>query len=322
MRIDEGVLEDVLPDGEPPEEWVAEWYEFGEEHLERGTWRWYSFLWSTAINQFVFERLPIAKYGILTSGIIQVDPARLENLDLRFTPMGFCFGAQLIMAEQASENISAPFMAFEMGKHNVVLSLMNGSPQLDGRPPDPAGGTGACWVKATGSGQFWKTGILSCRHTTDHLPLMSPVNMHLHSNWRQPSRGYLAERQHPRIEAAVIGFSPSRWPVGVSRLQASGLQVSGDPVEMEGRKSPHQSGRIAQVSRRVAPQYTGNMVPLWTQMDIYGVQGDSGSLVVNPNSQAASGIYYGRIPDGQGGWLGLAQDMAQVVSTINCELYR
>jgi len=93
----------------------------------------------------------------------------------------------------------------------------------------------------------------------------------------------------------------------------------GQPVTLEDRNGMPHKGSILRVFNYNT--YIGNLFGQRVIADCHAVHGDSGSFLRDTATNEAVGIYMGTIPDGTGGSDGIFQDLTQVESFFQVEVY-
>ena len=69
------------------------------------------------------------------------------------------------------------------------------------------------------------------------------------------------------------------------------------------------------------PSYYGNLDSQRVYTDCYAAHGDSGSLMLDPDSGEGIGIYMATVPDGTSGLEGLSQDLLQATKYLSASTY-
>jgi hypothetical protein len=144
-----------------------------------------------------------------------------------------------------------------------------------------------------------------------------PLNASVHHS--NPLSATLADMDGCTIDAAVLEVNSSDWPAGLTRRSVVRPSAPGQPIQFLDRTGAAKNGHVLRVFNYNT--YIGNLFGQRLIADCHGIAGDSGSFLEDTATNEAVGIYMGTIPDGKGGFDGIFQDLAQVESFFQVEVY-
>jgi hypothetical protein len=318
MRFNPEWANDLIPEGVPPLETLPPFLRelAGARIVLGGPLR--AYIWATAINGAGFESVvPLPpRFSQVSAGYVWVN----ENL-LGASPWsersrgGFVFGASaIIRAQTQRQEISS----LRIGARTLPLVITYGDFVPDG-PPNPTNACASCWVENRGTYRPWKYGILTCRHAVAGLPLGTSISLNPSVAHSLPSAATLADIDDCTIDAAVLEINASDWPSGLNGLSLINPSSPGQTVQFQDRSGVVQSGTVLRVFHYGT--YAGNLFGQRVIADFHGVGGDSGSLLADATTGLGVGLYMGKIPDGNRGYDGIFQDLQQVQSYFDLDLY-
>lgn len=195
----------------------------------------------------------------------------------------------------------------EMGGQTLPVVVME-SVFEQHQPGHPAGGTAACWARARAPSRtrtpLPADGVLSAAHV-------------LYGAFRVPagvygirSLGLDAAVQHPATVSGAAG------PLAVSGTVSA---TSSHDIHCTGRTPPAiVPATVLQVFQPTA--FVAHLIPHRIVTDVAAAPGDSGALVRDATTGAASGLYIGRHRDSSGTVRGACQIMAQVCDELDIDL--
>lgn len=317
MELPRQQIERLVPSDYPPEQLVSptQWeLSFGlESELLRR-----SFLWANAIVTAGFQSMTPLEPGFshFSAGFVTASSEQLLGLDFP-NANGFAFGANVLIR---GRELKSNLLTLTVGDHRLPLVVNYGNLEHHGGPPHPVNGSGTCWVRNNAKGEHsWTSGILTCRHVINGLPLWTPIDLEPSGDHNLPTSATLADFDEFTIDASILEVGESDWPDHISRMPIQRPAAPGQRVEFKDRNGSLQTGSVLRVF--YFPTYAGNLFGQRVIADCYGTGGDSGSLLMMSGSGLGVGIYMGTIPDGQGGKEGMFQDLAQVRDYFELELY-
>lgn len=307
MKFPPYLIEKLVPDGLPPDRFLSEVVNelansIEDELLKR------SYLWSIAVMNAGFDsRLEVPpRLTNYSTGFVYITEENAEkHAWLRYAE-GFSYGANILI--ESEDPLPQVVLPLEIDSFVFPVVVNFGLIEEHGLPTHPHTGTGTCWIENQNQTRKWKKGILTCRHTVNSIPLLSIVNLHPSIDHSSPSQGVLADITACTIDAAIIEITGSEWPRELSRLPICNPVVPGQPVSFQGR-STSSAGSVLRAFQH--PNYFGNLFGQRVFTDCFGLQGDSGSLFIDPSVGKGIGVYMGSVPDGSGGREGSCQHLFQ-----------
>jgi len=317
MELRPQQIEWLIPSDYPPEQLVSstQWelsLSLENELLRR------SFLWANAIVSAGFQSMAPVEPGLshFSAGFVTASSEQLLGLDFP-SAAGFTFGAYVLIR---GRELKSSLQTLTVGDHRIPLVVNYGDFEHHGGPPHPVNGSGTCWVRNNSKGvHTWTSGILTCRHVINGLPLWTPITLEPSGEHNLPTSATLADFDEFTIDASILEVGESDWPNHILPMPIQRPAAPGQGVEFKDRNGSVQTGSVLRVF--YFPTYAGNLFGQRVIADCYGTAGDSGSLLMVSGSRQGVGIYMGTIPDGQGGKEGIFQDLAQVQDYFELELY-
>ena len=318
MRFNPEWTNDLVPEGLPPLETLPPFIrELVGSRVELPSLL-RTYIWASSIVTAGFEsEIPLPpRFSQVSAGFVWTNENLLAGSTWsRRARGGFVFGASaLVRSRREGQEISS----LRVGRSTVPLVITYGEFIPDG-PPNPQNASASCWVKNRGNYRAWQQGILTCRHAIAGLPLGTSVSLSPSSTHSVPSVATLADVDECTIDAAVLEIQPSDWPSGLTGLSLINPSSPGQTVQFADRSGSVQSGTVLRVFHYGT--YAGNLFGQRVIADFHGVGGDSGSLLVDARTNLGIGLYMGKIPDGSGGHDGIFQDLQQVRSYFDLDLY-
>jgi hypothetical protein len=305
----------LIPEEEPPFELVpAAARDLARRLVERPL-LYRSYLWASALLNVGFQSpIPVPpRFSHVSAGFV---PARVVMSGGEpIVQPGVGFGIYIL----AGGNEFRRVQTIRVGERYFPVVTASGQRVLHGRPPNPLTAASTCWVRNGGTYRGWQQGILTCRHAVHTNPIGTSIALAPSVHHSSPASATLADIDECTIDAAVLEIPPTHWPSGLKRLSVATPSTPGQLVGFQNHTGVSQSGHILRVFNYNT--YIGNLFGQRVITDCHGVAGDSGSLLVDSATNEAVGIYMGTIPDGAGSHDGLFQDMAQVESYFQLELY-
>lgn len=316
MFLDAETMGQLIPEGEPPGELVPEPARALASRLLDRPNLYRSYLWATALLNAGFQSaLPVpARFAHASAGFVPINSALPGGPRPPATGVGF---GVYVLAGGREGGQTIELLRLAGRSFPVVITY--GHIELHGSPPNLQNAASTCWVRNRGAYQAWSEGILTCRHAVHMLPQGTNVPLIPSVHHAKPSSSTLADINECTIDAAVLEINPSDWPSGLTQLSVARPSAPGQPVKFEDLNGKAQTGHILRVFNYNT--YIGNLFGQRVVADCHGVAGDSGSLLMDPATNEAVGIYMGTIPDGGGGSDGIYQDLAQVESYFQLDFY-
>jgi Trypsin-like peptidase domain len=313
VHVDHRTIARLIPEGEPPRELVPESARFLASNLRDRQDLYRSYLWASALLNLGFQSpLPVPpRFVHASAGLVPVNP----QFPMGTAINGVAFGVYVLAEGEGDETIQLLRVA---GREFPVVTNY-GRIELHGSPPNPYNAVSTCWVRNLGASTSWKSGILTCRHAVRTLPMGSNVPLQASVHHTKPVSSTLADIDSCTIDAAVLEIKSSDWPTGLNKMPIARPSAPGQAVKFEDRKGWTHSGYILRVFNYNT--YIGNLYGQRVIADCHAEAGDSGSFLVDTTTNQAVGIYMGTIPDGKGGSDGIFQDLAQVESFFQVEVY-
>jgi hypothetical protein len=179
------------------------------------------------------------------------------------------------------------------------------------RPPDPVGGTAACWAMSRCSSPLSQQGFLTAKHVTNGV-LYSSIDL---TNGKV---GTVTDLAPDGIDAALIRPNDGMPNLGeIPTMHIENLVAAWTPAKLMGASGTRDTF-ITAISDTFGI-FDSPFLPSRLTLAEGGVPGDSGALVIDGRKHAC-GLYMGefRNPAGQVG--GVAQHLYQVDRMMDLEL--
>jgi len=318
MFLNPEALPRVLPESNPPLEAIPEVTRILAASLSYRPQLLRTYLWASALLNAGFQSaIPVPRrFSQVSAGFISLNEQVARRV-FKSDANGIAFGLQIVAAGRNGEQQTVD--AITVGGVTFPVLIVYGRTELHGGPPDPSNASSTCWVRNLGGVSSWQYGILTCRHAVSTLSVGQTVALVASTHHGNPSSSVLADIDECTLDAAVLEISSSDWPSGLAPLTVAKAVAPMQPVQFEDRQGVIQNGHVAQIFNY--PTYIGNLFGQRVIADCKGVAGDSGSLLLDPTTNEAVGIYMGTIPDGAGGHNGIFQDMSQIESYFQLALH-
>jgi hypothetical protein len=206
------------------------------------------------------------------------------------------FGVILYTEDDRAELGQREGLAFEEIQLPVVLRAGNYE-EHRASPPTIGHGRLACWAT---SRRGRRRGWLTARHVADH-PAMSSV-------------GPVVDRAPECLDAALVNVNPA----GSGAVQSLATPAIGSAVDMD--LSTPGRGQILDVATNLGMRRSSRF-PLRFSVNLAGVAGDSGSLIIGAPCGEPMGLYLGAFTAATGARSGIGLALTQIEYFMDLEVY-
>jgi len=319
MAFDPNLLRKLIPEGEPPFPWFTDEDRLYVQDLDQRRRELLktgraavsddpnprTIAWLIAYSRVALVRFPLSLVRYLTIGIFPVPKSVPQS---EFVQNGYSFGVRVVLSPRALFEEFSIVTLLSPEKTLIRCPFQSVPDRLvlhHGIPAIP-NATTTCFATPRYSSSSWSAGVITAGHCTVNLTPGASYN------------GWTLVDHDQVIDASVLDIAPTAIPQ--TSLPLTTIQpIVGDKVTMNSRTGS-KTGIV--LSAPPILGYWGRLLPKRITTDFAGQPGDSGSLLVASSSaQSGYGLYMGMIPGGSGPE-GVFQELAQVASYFDVDLFR